>query len=239
MSTEYLHVAYLPPSGYVHQFMNALRESPSPQAKTAIDGWTVAGVGQLAVALSTKLVMLGIALRRLDRALLRLHEEVVASPDVLLAIDSQKTLALANREVVYETLVDLDSFIFEFRSGYEILGKFVKSMYDLLGIKPPSENELLELLEVRNVPTAWVDILRQRRILHFHQRPPWIAYEVLSRSPLQLSEIVTEGPSMNTADISAGLPLKGLVEIHAGMFQALQVLQGRLLEEIRGLSIQP
>ena len=239
MAPEHLHIAYLPSTGYVHPILNALSESSAPEAAAAIHGWTSAGVGQLAVALSTKLVLLSIAQRRLGQALSVLRSAAMRAPDALLGIEEGKSVMLADRDLVYETLVDLDSFVFEFRSGYEILGKFVIGMYRLLGKKAPSESDLQSHLESRGIPTAWIGVLRERRIVHFHSTPPWIVFEVLSKAPLELTEIVTAGPSMRPEDIASGLPLKGLVDIHEGMARALQALQDRMIEEVRALRADP
>ncbi|MBK8649658.1 MAG: hypothetical protein IPN16_24585 [Gemmatimonadetes bacterium] len=193
MTERVLHIAYLPPTGYVHPLSNALNAATSPRAKQALEKWYGEGVGSIALALSSKLAMLSVTVARLNRSLNSLRRDVASNPRASDALAEQKALPLTDAGLAYDVLVDIDAFVFEFRSAYEILGKFLAAVHRAIEEKPPTEAELLAMLESKGVPTAWTTILREKRKRLFHEKPPWIAYQIDSLAPFSAREVFTSG----------------------------------------------
>jgi len=69
----------------------------------------------------------------------------------------------------------MDSFIFETRSLYEIVGKFLVTLFEILFDRKITQEELKSLLSSQGIDTRWIDELRDARILFFHETAPWLA----------------------------------------------------------------
>ncbi len=234
-SVRYLGIAYLPPSGYIHPIIQALRASPSPKAAEASKNWSTSGTGATAIALSSKLVMLTFLVERVEASVTPIRQEIASDPDVAEAIADSRALVLSDNSAVFQFLVDIDAVIFEFRSAYELLGKFVRSFFQLFGETPPEQNDLLAMLESRGVPTAWIEPLRARRILFFHNTAPWLLYRVHTVEPFDAEEIITSEPGMDPAAAGDAMPLRELLAVKSGLANALAAIQAWMVEKINAL----
>ena len=83
----------------------------------------------------------------------------------------------------YRLLVDLDSFLFELRSTYEIVGKFLGGFFGRVLGRKLQEAEVIAALEASGNDTKWIGMLRRERVVSFHQTAPWIVFEVERGEP--------------------------------------------------------
>ncbi len=75
----------------------------------------------------------------------------------------------------WETLVDLDGFLFEARSAYEILGKLLIICFAFVLQKKIQEKDVWDAVREQGVRIDWIEVLRVHRILFFHNTAPWLA----------------------------------------------------------------
>jgi hypothetical protein len=136
---------------------------------------------------------------------------------------------------MFGLLLAIDGFLFEFRSTYEILGRFLQSFCELLGEPKPTEAELLALLNSRGSATHWAVTLRERRKLFFHETAPWIAYRVHSLDPFDGDEIILHEPGADPEAPTEALAWEELQGIYQGFAESLSVFQEWLLEKIAAL----
>src|SRR5216684_3511152 len=107
---------------------NALNATTS---KTLREAWSInksdsTALGDLAIALATKLMILRTVVRRFDSDYERLLKLADAAAErIKVNRDTGTVWSLSEDRLTYELLAGIDAFIFEARSTYEILGKFL------------------------------------------------------------------------------------------------------------------
>jgi hypothetical protein len=136
------------------------------------------------------------------------------------------------RQQPYEVLVDIDTFLFEFRSAYEILGKFLLRFFaEILG-RRVKEAEIRAYLESKGIDMSWSDELREHRKLFFHEQAPWLAVRVANWDPWDGDLIILAHAGANPEDSSESIPFQQMSAIYSGMAKSLQHLHEWLLDEI-------
>jgi hypothetical protein len=136
--------------------------------------------------------MLDQVVSRIDRQLRRMGEQIKDKRhlDWCLSTGNNTAYQIRDKAVFFKTLVDLDSFLFESRSIYEIVGKFLQEFFKQILRRNLSENKLKSALTRARIDVQWIDELRENRILFFHETAPWVAAHVVSRTPLKLELVV-------------------------------------------------
>jgi hypothetical protein len=94
------------------------------------------------------------------------------------ALSEGYAFQLKDKELAYELLLDMDSFIFETRSLYEIIGKFLINLFAVLFGRQITQAELKSVLSGRGIDTRWIAALQESRKLFFHETAPWLAVSV-------------------------------------------------------------
>jgi hypothetical protein len=122
MNAKYLHVNYVPESGWVLSIMSSLLNSSNPRLREAFEHWSETPLKELGLAITTRMHMLGLSIRRLNASVAELRKQVNADPVLVNACLSEgSALRLKDNDLAYQRLLDMDSFIFETRSLYEIV----------------------------------------------------------------------------------------------------------------------
>jgi hypothetical protein len=230
-----LHVGYTPNGSFVLPIIGGLQASSHPQVKQVAAKWPKSDVSLLGASLSTKVTMLSLLASRLYSKLIPLQVELGQLADLDELIRGGIAWVPAQRNLPYELLLELDSFIFEFRSAYEILGKFMCAFSaDILG-KPIKEKDLLEILQKRGISTGWAKDLQERRKFWFHEHAPWIAYRVKRSDPLDSTVVFLSHVDADPDNQTESLDQGKLSQIYSGFDQALRELQAWALREIAAL----
>jgi hypothetical protein len=176
--------------------------------------------------------MLRIVTNRVNDGLRKLGDELKRkAEDVSLCIQHSCVLRLQDPRLVWDLMLDIDSFIHQMRSAYELTGKFLKALFLRLFERQVSEADITDALERRGVDLTWARVLQDARKYFFHERAPGgIALEV------------------DAANISTNLdlfvPREGTNPFHfrecrsmyEGFSNALIALEDWILEEARKLS---
>jgi len=227
-----LRVEYIPNGSFVLPILNRLQHTSSPSVRKLLEKWRDGELGTLGASLSTKLTMMSFILKRLHSKLIPLSVELAQRTDVQGLLDTGFTWRPSQRDLPYEALLELDSFIFEFRSAYEILGKLLRVFSsDILGTAT-TEEDLLAVLSSRAISTQWVHELSRHRKFLFHQHAPWLAYRVNPEPPYAPEEVFLTHIDADPTDTENIITLETLSAIYVGLDEALKELQAWAVQQI-------
>jgi len=229
---NYVFFDFRPRITWLYPIWNALHRTPS---KTLREAHSKRGpiLGDLAIALATKLAILGTVVNRFNIDYGRLLK---------LATDDAKKIQ-TNREtgsvwivpddlIAYELLANIEAFIFESRSTSEILGKFLVEFHSVIFNQALTEEDLKAILRDGGLDVAWTTLLRDERVLFFHGTAPWLA--------LMFDDGKTDAPELLIVrqnvkaldDPETYARLADYNRIYSGLANALDKLQKHLLMKI-------
>jgi hypothetical protein len=233
MAIKYLHINYVPESGWVLTIMSRLLNSSEPRLRQAFDNWADTELKELGFAITTRMHMLGLCIRRLNSRVAELRQ-VIGEDDaqLQLCLEENYGFKLPNKDLPYELLLDMDSFIFETRSLYEIVGKFRCSLFQILFNRKITHDDLKSILSKAGIDTRWIDELRTARILFFHETAPWLALK-FDVDLKQADPILLKRNVVSCKDPSDLIEFSTLRQIYDGFVNALSELHRFTLEQIR------
>jgi len=137
-----------------------------------------------------------------------------------------------NERLAYELLADIDAFIFEARSTYEILGKFLVTFYKVIFNQVLTEEDLRAILRDGGLDVEWTTLLRDERVLFFHETAPWLAlkFDDAKSEPHEL--LIVRGNVKTLDDPESFVRLADYNGIYSGLANGLGKLQRHILAEI-------
>lgn len=165
-------------------------DSRSRELQRRYARWREAGLGELALAVATRLAVCMRVVQRFGELLDRVKEEVADWGKLDAAIEEQFCFQPADKGLPYEICAAVDALIFELRSLYEVLGKFATTFSTVILGRQVREEELLGALRNAGGNTEWIGLVRESRKLFFHETAPWIALQVHQRHPFIASLLV-------------------------------------------------
>ncbi len=227
-----LHVSYLPNGSFVLPIISRLQGSTKPHVRELAKKWSTTALSLLGASLSTKVTMLGLLATRYYARLIPLQTELAQRKDLDEHLRRGAAWTPAQRALPYELLIELDSFVFEFRSAYEILGKFLRAFSQEILAKPITETDLLKVLSDRGIDTAWARELQERRKFLFHEHAPWLAYRVNKTNPLDSELIFLAHADADATNPEESISQRTLGSIYAGFESALTELQAWAVRDI-------
>jgi hypothetical protein len=177
--------------------------------------------------------MLGCCVRRLNKRVTALRAEMKADANELeTCLQKGYAFQLKEKDLAHELLLDMDSFLFETRSLYEILGKFLVRLFQTLFARKLTEDDLQSILSDKGIDTRWIAELRESRKLLFHETVPWLAVQVRvaqgSFGPVLVKRhIVTFGGPDSFVNFET------LRQIYDGFVDSITELHRFVLEQIR------
>jgi len=230
---EVIHLDYRPgTAGWVLRLQSRLQASPSDVLRTRYSRWGEAGLADLAIAVATRLSLTLRVSFRLAELLKKLRDEIDASGDIDQLLTGGFVYSPKDARIFYDICVAVDAFYFEFRSSYEVLGRFVRTFgREILG-RSITEHEILQVLEAANCNRDWIDPVRENRKLFFHETAPWIALEVHQRRPLECSVLVMKENLHEFDHPDKYVTQSHLVNTVTGFQQAVWAVFGWLGKEI-------
>jgi hypothetical protein len=233
MAVQHLHINYVPENGWVLTIMSRLLNSPDPQLRRAFQDWSATPLMELGFAITTRMHMLGLCIRRLNDQVSRLRDELSGDlPQVEWSLAKRGAFTLKDKDLPYELLLDMDSFIFETRSLYEIMGKFLAELFRALFGKAVTETDLQEILSASNIDTRWIAELRENRKLFFHQTAPWLAVSV-EGDQIKFDPVMLKRNVHTFDDPNSFVEFARLREIYDGFVASATELHRFILEQIR------
>ena len=142
---------------WIYPIWNVLNETNNETLREAWSKPDSRALGDLAIALTTKLTILGTIVSRFNsdyRRLLKLAGD--DTEQIKVNRETGTVWSLSDVRLTYELLAGLDSFIFEARSTYEILGEFLIAFFRLIFDQTLTEEEVKSILRDRGVDVAWM-----------------------------------------------------------------------------------
>jgi hypothetical protein len=232
MKTQYLHIKYIPEGGWVLSIMSRLLNSPNQTLRDAFDRWSATPLKELGLAITTRTDMLGLCIRRLNAHVAELRADLTTNtPKLDACLSGGSAFGTKDKKLPYELLLDMDSFIFETRSLYEITGKFLVSLFQLLFNRVVTESELQSLLTIAGIDTRWIAELRENRKLFFHETAPWLAVEV-NRDKMRFDPILLKRHT-TTFDPDHFVSFNSLHEVYDGFVNSVTEIRRYIMEQIR------
>jgi hypothetical protein len=233
MAVQHFHINYVPENGWVLTIMTRLLNNPDPQLRKAFEAWSDTPLMELGFAITTRMHMLGLCIRRLNRQVSNLRAELNADlPQVEWSLAKGGAFTLKDKELPYELLLDMDSFIFETRSLYEIMGKFLPELLRTLFGKAVTEADLQAILSASDIDTRWIAELRENRKLFFHQTAPWVAVSVEVEEK-KFAPVMLKRNVHTFDDPDSFVEFVRLREIYDGFVASATELHRFVLEQVR------
>jgi len=230
---EVLHLDFNPGSvAWLGSLQSRVANSPSPELRKRYEAWSSAGLGELALAIATRL---GIAKRveeRLRESITTLAREVEESGQLDSLIADSSCFRPSDEKVLFDICSGVDACFFEWRSLYEVLGKFAKTFAIEILHTEITEAQLKGAVSGSGVPIEWMELLRDNRKLFFHQTAPWIALEITSRKPLVLAILVMKENLSSFEDAEKFVTEAELVQASNGLRRAVDVVRDWLAEQV-------
>ncbi len=230
---QFIHINYLSTSGWVLTIMSRLLNSSDPQLRKAFEHWSETPLKELGIAITTRMHMLGLNVRRLNARVTKLREEIAADPSKLDAsLSGGYVFPLKDNDLAYELLLDMDSFIFETRSLYEIVGKFLVALFDVLFSRKITEADLQSILAGKGIDTRWITELRENRKLFFHQTAPWLAVQV-DQAKTVFNPVLLKNSTTTFDNTDDRVDYDTLRAIYDGFVNSITQLHLFIMEQIR------
>jgi hypothetical protein len=229
---NYVFFDFSPRITWLYPIWTALHATTSRTLRDA-NSKRDSALGDFAIAVATKLVILRTVVGRFNAD----YRKVLK-----LAADDAKRIQ-TNREtgtvwrvpdelIAYELLADIEAFIFEARSTYEILGKFLGTFCKVIFNQTLTEEDLKAVLRDGGLDVAWTTLLRDERILFFHYTAPWLAM-MFDDTETGSPELLIVRQNVKTLDDPDTFGrLADYNRIYSGLANALDKLQQHILAEI-------
>ena len=230
---EYLHLDFRPRNaGWIAQLQTRARNSSSQKVRARYETWAESGLGQLALSLATKLEVRDRVARRFRDLMQTLLAEVDGAEDLGYLLEGGYVFTPGDSGILYDTCAAVDSVIFESRSAYEMTGKFVTRFCEVILNRRVTQEDLIRVLTDAGQDVAWIQELRDSRILFFHNTAPWIALEIHARDPLQFQLVVMKENLENFDDRSKFITQEDLANVWDGYERSMSALKSWLEDQI-------
>ena len=155
------------------QTRSRLAQLPSKRLKARLEWSRFEEIGKLELTVASKIAMLRLVTDRVNLELKELVQELNERADAIaLCTEHASVLPLRDPSAVWRLMVDVDSFILQSRSAYEIVGKFLKAFFVRVFGRQIDQREIRKAIEERGVDYAWVEILSKAGKEFFHNLAP-------------------------------------------------------------------
>jgi hypothetical protein len=230
---DYVFFDFRPRITWLYPIWKALNATTSKALLAARTKGDSTALSDCAIAVATKLAILGTVVGRFNSdygRLLRLAEDDAERIQI-----NRKTgtvWSLVNERLAYELLADIDAFIFEARSTYEILGKFLVTLYKVIFNQALNEEDLRAILRDGGLDVEWTTLLRDERILFFHETAPWLALKFDDAKSGSPELLIVRGNVKTLDDPESFVRLADYNGVYSGLANGLGKLQQHILAEI-------
>jgi hypothetical protein len=231
---NYVFFHMRPTVTWLYPIWNALNKTTSETLRNARSKNDPQGtLGDFAIALATKLAILGTVVSRFNADYKRLLE--LADDDaerIKINRETGTVWSLSNDQLTYQLLAGIDAFIFEARSTYEIFGKFLVAFCGIIFKQNLTEEGLKDILRDEGLDVAWATLLHDERILFFHNTAPWLALRFDDAKSDSPELLIVRGNVKTLDDPDSFIRLSDYNRIYSGLESALDKLQRYLVTRI-------
>lgn len=237
---DYVFFEFRPGVTWLYPIWNELNATTSKPLQEARSNCDSAALGDRAVAVATKLAILGTVVGRFNSDYDRLRK--LATEDlkrIQINRETRTVWRLADERLAYDLLADIDAFVFEARSTYEILGKFLRAFNDAIFKQVWHEENLKAILREGGGDVEWTTLLRDERILLFHETAPWLALKFHDPESVSHELLIVRGNVKTLDDPESFARLADYNRIYSGLENALETLQQHIVAKIRAAGREP
>ncbi|MGO9450962.1 MAG: hypothetical protein ACLQDV_07935 [Candidatus Binataceae bacterium] len=230
---DHVFFDFRPRITWLYPIWNALNATTSETLQEARSKSDSTALNDIAVAVATKLVILGTVVGRFNSDYDKLLKLVADDAKrIQLNRETGTVWSVPNKRLSYELLADIEAFIFEARSTYEILGKFLSTFCKVIFNQVLTEEDLKAVLRDRGLDVAWTTLLRDERILFFHETAPWLALMFHDEESVSFELLIVRGNVKTLDDPDNFARLADYNRIYSGLEGALEKLQQYVVSEI-------
>ena len=228
---RFFHIDYRPQITWLYPIYNRLNRTNSRALKANHKRWESTELPELSLAVATKLVLLRTVVGRFNSDYQRLLQQIGENEEQIERnIKTGTVWTVPNETLPFQLVADIDAFIFETRSAYEILGKYITALFQLLFGRRLTEQDLKEVLQRSGLDHTWTFLLQEERKLFFHNTAPWIAVAVSESGKYELIVLRRNARTLDEPEDYATLSQYN--DIFNGFMAALERLQSHILAEI-------
>lgn len=166
-----LKVAYFGRTNWIYPVLNELNEAMRKKYKNS-------DLREWGLSISTKLDMIALLIHNINNKLLKIQKELKENiRKVDECIEKNVTYEVESEEDVFILLAYIESAVFEVKSTYDLLIKYVTHFTrDILG-KNIKESKFMKECEKNGLDENWRDNLRAVRDDLIHNYAPWISFK--------------------------------------------------------------
>ena len=229
-----VHICYpSPASGWVLRLLSGIHASPSAAIKERLSQNWESRLSEVALAVSSKIEIVGASARRVNDAVHRISAEVQQRNGELEdLIGTDGCLSIMRPGQLIETLLDIESFLFEMHSALEITECFLKLFRRFILSHAGARQETLPLCFTSlEIDQSWFDRLNIARNLFSHQIAPWLALDIQTLDPCRFDLILLKR-NVIIPDHSDYFHFDECRGMYRGYFNAMERLHTWLLSEI-------
>jgi hypothetical protein len=184
------------------------------------------------LAVASKLKMLDIIVNDFDQRLSDLYRVLANDPArVQECIECGGAYRFREEALPFELLVDIDSFLFESRSAYEILVSFLRKFFRSILSRKLERQEVFALLEAQQIDTRWIDQLRKNRNLYSHKTAPWVALRRTSADGPQFELLILKKDVQDLSDPRTYIRFQDLRDIYYGFYSSLDEIVSWMMRQ--------
>ena len=241
MTERYLYIDYAPPSSsWLLTIMSHLNQSSSVTLRMRMQSWGATPLKQMGFALSTKLAMIAQVVCRVDLQLQRLRSQLSNNTSAI-EEHTRKGAAyrISDKDLPYELLIDLDSFLFESRSAYEIVGRFLKEFFERILDRKINEDELKNMLSTQGIDIRWIQVLHDSRILFFYHIAPWIVLDIISVNPSRFDMVILKQDVKSLTNPDDYFHFNEFREIYQGFESSMGMIHRWIIKQIEQFEREP
>lgn len=198
--------------------------------------WGEAPLTEKGLALSTKLAMLDQVANRINVHIRLLREHLANNKAAVEGyVIWRHAYELPENLNPYDLLVDIDSFLFESKLVYEIVGEFLKEFHSNILDQQIEQHEIKAMLDAEGIDTGWTVELAENRNLFFHEATPWIAFEIHSTGPHEFEPhlLILKRSTVDFRDPADYVHFDRLREIFDGFRSSMQAIHRWLEDKIK------
>jgi hypothetical protein len=230
---DHVFFDYRPQVTWLYPIWNALNATTSKTLREARSKCDLTALGDRAIAVATKLAILQRVVGRFNSDYEKLLKLAADDAErIQINRETGTVWSVANELLAYDLLADIDAFIFEARSTYEILGRFLGGFYKSIFNEILIEETLKAILRDGGLDVEWTALLRDERILFFHETAPWLALKFQNAESASHELLIVRGNVKTLDDPDSFARLADYNGIYSGLASALEKLQQHIVARI-------
>jgi hypothetical protein len=168
--SEILQIDFNPSSvAWIGGLQARVVQSPSPRLRERYKSWTTTDLGEIALAIATRLAIIMRVEDRLRNCCSALVREIEESGKLETHLTRNTCYEPSDQGLSFDICAATDSCLFEWKALYEVLAKFATTFgRRILGIRIKG-SQIDSIIEQAGVPAGWISLLRDDRNWFAHQ----------------------------------------------------------------------